>query len=497
MKKNKVLIVYAGREAILPRVPTSLVVLAAYIREHGFEPYLFDTRIDKNIPWDLSDFLAVGISSMTVGLKYGIEVVKEIKKKHPNMIFIWGGVHITFFPEQSAKSEYVDIVIKSEGEESFLEVLQALQKNKSLDKIKGITYFDKKKQDIVNNPNREFIDLNKLPFPAYDLIDINKYADKNDGFNYETSRGCPNRCTFCYVNAFHYNKWRAKSVDKVLDEIEKIIKIYKVKKLIFKEDNVFVDKKRVFSIAQGFIDRKFNIEWEATVKANYIAYYSDKEMKLLKESGLCQAAIGGESGSERILKLIQKDITKEEIKKAVLNCLKADIRPIIAFMIGIPGESEKIDLPKTIEIFSELKNLVKDPSNMHLAFTIYTPYPGTSLYKEAINLGYKPPKNFEDWTNWSYNDTDNTPWLSYRLKRKLETISIIVRFWYYLSMIKHFSKEYQKEKIQFGFLSKILFKLGIPILKTSAYLRWKTKFFYFPYEWDLFRWYRDIKTEIH
>src|SRR3989344_3944336 len=101
MKKNKVLIVYAGREAILPRLPTSLVVLAAYIREQGFEPYLFDTRIDKNIPWDLSDFLAVGISSMTVGLKYGIEVVKEIKKKHPNMIFIWGGVHVTFFPEQS------------------------------------------------------------------------------------------------------------------------------------------------------------------------------------------------------------------------------------------------------------------------------------------------------------------------------------------------------------------------------------------------------------
>lgn len=90
--KNKVLLVYVGEEARLPRLPTNLVVLAAYLRDNGFKPYIFDTRVDRKIDQDLSDFLAVGVSAMTVGLKYGIKVVENIKRKHPDMKFIWGGI---------------------------------------------------------------------------------------------------------------------------------------------------------------------------------------------------------------------------------------------------------------------------------------------------------------------------------------------------------------------------------------------------------------------
>lgn len=364
-------------------------------------------------------------------------------------------------------------------------------------KIKGITYLDDKK-GVINNPDREFMDMNKLPFPAYDIVDMRKYADVTDGFNYESSRGCPHRCGFCYTHLFHHRRWRAKSVEKVLDEVEKIIKKYRIKKLLFVEDNVFVDKKRVMAIAKGFVDRKFNIEWEAMARANYIAYYSDEEMNLLKKSGWWNAAIGGESGSDRILKLIQKDITRDEIKKAVVNCLKAGVQPQISFIVGIPGEDEKEDLPKTLRFYHELKGLAKNPEDVEInAMHVFTPYPGAPLYEEAIKLGYKAPNTFEEWANWLFSDVRNTPWMSHRKKRKLQTISIIARFWFYLDRIKHFSKRYQKEKIKLDFFGKILFKLGIPLLKASAYLRWKTEFFYFPYEWDLFRWYREKKTEIN
>ena len=492
--KNKVLLVYAGEKARLPRLPTNLVVLAAYLRENGFDPYIFDTRVDDKIEYDLNDFLAVGISAMTVGLKYGIDIIDFIentKSKDSNIKFIWGGHHVTFFPEQSAESKYVDIVVRSEGEESFLEVLQALQKNKSLSNIKGINYMDDGK--VISNPDREFIDMNKLPFPAYDLVDMDKYADITDGFNYESSRGCVSRCKFCYVHIFHKRKWRAKSVSKVLDEVERIIKEYKIKKLLFVEDNVFVDKKRALAIAQGFIDRKFNIEWEAMARANYIAYYTDDEMKMLKESGWWNAAIGGESGSERMLKLIQKDITKEELKTAAKKCLDVGIQPQVSFMSGTPGETKE-DLHDTLDFYFELKSLGDVEIN---GMFVYTPYPGTPLYQEAIKLGYVPPSTFEEWSDFEYGTPSNTPWMSRTLKRKLETISIIVRFWYYNDRIKHFSERYREGKIKWNIMGKTLRILGTPILRASAYMRWKTRIFYFPYEWDMFRWYRDKKTEIN
>jgi radical SAM superfamily enzyme YgiQ (UPF0313 family) len=495
--KNKVLLVYAGEKTRLPRLPIGIIVLAAYIREHGFDPYIFDTRVDEKIPWALDDFLAVGVSAMSINLKYGIKVVEEIKKEYPSMIFIWGGCHVTFLPEQSVKSKYVDIVVKGEGEESLLEVLQVLQKNELPKEVKGVAYFDKEKQTVINNPNREFIDMDDLPFPAYDLVDINKYADMGDQFSYESSRGCSHRCTFCYVHIFHNRKWRTKSINKILDEVGRLIKEYKIKRLHFIDDNVFLDKKRILAITKGFIDRKFGIEWQAMARANYIAYYSDEEMKFLKKSGWWNALIGGESGSDRILKMIQKDITTEEIKKSVIKCIHAGIKPMVSFMIGFPGEDEKVDLPKTLKFYSELKSLAKNTEDIEInGLFIYTPYPGTPLYDKAIKIGYKPPENFEGWTNWLFNDTSNIPWSSRRLKMKLSAISTIVRFWYYLERIKDYSKRYQEEKVQLGFLGKILFKIGIPILKVSAHLRWKTGFFYFPYEWDLFRWYRDRHTEV-
>ena len=480
MIKNKVLLVYAGEEARLPRLPTNLVVLAAYIREHNFEPYIFDTRVGSKLP-DLEDFLAVGISAMTVGVKYGIDVAKKIKINYPNLKIIWGGPHVTFFPEQSLESKYVDGVVMREGEEGFLEVLKAMKENKPYDKI----------------IDKEFMDLEKLPFPAYDLIDMSKYASVNDGFNYESSRGCVNRCSFCYVHLFHKRRWRAKSVKKVLDEIERIIKEYKIKKLLFVEDNVFVDKKRILDIAQGFLDRNFNIEWEAMVRADYLAKYTKDEMRLLKESGWWNAAIGGESGSERMLKLITKDITREDIKKAVLNCLDVGVQPQVSFIMGIPGEKEE-DRIITMDFYDELKRLTSNPEDVELnAFFIYTPYPGTPLYEKAIELGYEAPKTFEEWADWKFSDIKNVPWIDYKLRRKLETISIIVRFWFYLDRIKHFSKEYQKQKLNIGVLGKILMKIGIPLLKVSARLRWDNRFFYFPYEWDIFRWYRERSTEIN
>ena len=478
--KNKVLLIYAGEEARLPRLPTNLLVLAAYIREQGFEPFIFDTRVDIELP-DLKDFLVVGISAMTVGIKYGIDVVKKIKEKHPNIKFIWGGPHVTFFPEQSLKSKYVDVVVMREGEEGLLEVLNAMRDNKPYEKI----------------IDKEFMDLEKLPFPAYDLVDMDKYASINDGFNYESSRGCPSRCNFCYVHLFHKRRWRAKSVKKVLDEVERIIQEYKIKKLLFVEDNVFVNKKRAMNIAQGFIDRKFNIEWEAMARADYLAKYTEEEMKLLKQSGWWNAAIGGESGSEDLLKLIQKDITTKEIKQSVINCLKVGVQPQVSFIMGIPGERRE-DRIKTLDFYNELKGLAENPDDVEInAFFIYTPYPGTPLYEKAIELGYKAPQTLEEWADWKFSDINNVPWIDRKLRRELETISIIVRFWFYLDRIKHFSKEYQKQKLNIGVLGKILMKIGIPLLKASARLRWDYRFFYFPYEWDLFRWYRERSTEIN
>ena len=167
----------------------------------------------------------------------------------PSCPLVWGGVHPTLLPEQTASNDFVDIVVRGEGELIIKDLANALTENRPIEVVAGITYAIN--GTIKSNPDGQIIDLDAIPIALpYELLQMDRYPSFKSGrFHIQTSRGCPHRCGFCYNSIFNKNRWRGKAAKRVLDEIEYILKKYPHIKIIDPiDDNVFVDELRVEEI---------------------------------------------------------------------------------------------------------------------------------------------------------------------------------------------------------------------------------------------------------
>ncbi|MCP4652153.1 MAG: B12-binding domain-containing radical SAM protein [Candidatus Omnitrophica bacterium] len=477
--KGKVLLIYPGPKTKLPRLPMSCIVLAAHLRQKNFQVDILDTRLDSLDNQDFSDYLCVGISSMSgVQLKHAVNAATSIKANYPNLPLVWGGAHVSFYPEISAADDLVDYVVRGEGEESFIEVIERVIINKEFQAIDGAIFYREGK--CYSGGNREFIDPDTLAFPAYDLVDLAKYADYIEGFSYETSRGCPYRCRFCYNLLFHDRKWRKKSSEKVITELKRIKNDLGARKLYFIDDNFMVSLPRVKEICAGI--KNEGINWAAAARANYLAKYDRSDFAVLKESGCLYLQCGAESGSVTELEHIHKDITPREIIDTAKNCIDGGIMPVFSFMIGMPNETEQ-DRLATLDIYDQI---MKVSSKIEInGIFVYTPYPGTSLYAEALALGYQQNKTFQDWINWSFSDAKVIPWLNRKLRASLQAIETLSTYKFYIHRMNFYSKEFRRKKL--GKLGCFLYGLVIPVMNLSANFRWKHRFFDFAWEWRFWK----------
>ena len=226
-------------------------------------------------------------------IKYALEFAHFVRVQNPSCPIVWGGVHPTLLPEQTATNDYVDIVVRGEGELIIKDLANKLALNQSLEDVAGITY--NINGSIKSNPDGKIIDLNAVPIALpYDLLQMDKYPSVRSGrFHIQTSRGCPHRCGFCYNSFFNKNKWRAKSAKRVLDEIEYILNRFPHVKIIDPiDDNVFVDKKRVEDICHGLIDRKLDVQWRGNCRFDYMSTYSKDFLELLVQSGCVELDFG-------------------------------------------------------------------------------------------------------------------------------------------------------------------------------------------------------------
>ena len=273
----------------------------------------------------------VGISTMTgPNLISAIQISKFVKE-NSNALVVWGGIHASLLPGQTLENPLVDIVVKGEGEITFVELADAIINKKHLKGILGVWY----KEDgvIKSNPDRPPVDLNKLPPVPYELLDdIEKYIwVREDGvrvINYMSSRGCPQLCTFCYVASFYNSRWKQLDAKRVLDDFEYLIDRFKVGHIYINDDNFFVNLLRVKEIAQGMLDRKFDISWDVLgAHAQTTARMTDELIKLLDKSRLTGLLTGVESGSPRILELVKKNITVQMVIDANKKFIVTGIIP--------------------------------------------------------------------------------------------------------------------------------------------------------------------------
>ena len=215
-ENKEVLLIYPGKfsKTIKSEIPLQLLILAAILQHHGFRSKILDMRVEdyKNI--DLNQTLCIGISSMTgMMISKGLDFAKYARSQNPSIPLIWGGVHPSLLPEETVSDPLVDIVVRGEGELTLLEIVYNLTIGHPIDNIQGITY--KKRNQIINNPSRDFFDLDSIPIELpYDLIDINLYDVSS--FPLHTGRGCPHRCAFCYNLSYHAMSYRYKSPKRIL-----------------------------------------------------------------------------------------------------------------------------------------------------------------------------------------------------------------------------------------------------------------------------------------
>lgn len=398
--------------------PTGLYKIASYCKDK-YNILVLDERIVDDIELEIRNIikeskklLCIGLSVMTGSqIKYALTISKVFKNEIP---IVWGGMHPTISVE-TIENNYIDYTIQGDGEEAFLNLLDFLNKKNIHNKLFTTKSNISKKYNIFSNfsESSEYIDFKTYPIDE-------KYFSKRDGmkkaFNLETSRGCPYNCKFCHNSTTKY--YKNIDTELIIKTIEKLLIEYNIDGIIFQEDDFFANSKRLNRILTHLTSLK--LSWKANCRINYIKKLVDKGFMEIIEKANCKVLqFGIESGSDRILKLLNKKITVSEIIRTNKILSEYSIKVRYNFIVGFPLETSN-DIELTLRLIDRLK---KDNPNVEEPFVnIYTPYPGTDMYELAIKEGFIPPKNLEGWINFSWNKS-NLEWLKPEEREYIENIS--------------------------------------------------------------------------
>lgn len=471
----KILLLYPSMKLVGNRFPYSLLPLAAVLLQNKHTVRIVDSQVEDYRSVDPANYDLVGISTLSgPQIKSALEIATYVRNKAPHIPIVWGGVHPSLTSKQTIQNSYVDIVCKGEGEQTLIELVDALENKNPLSIVKGII-FKNSNGEIFETPDREFINLNELPMLPYHLLKLDKYSEfkrKPSLIYMESSRGCPHRCGFCYSVAMHKRKWRCKTADRVVNEMEYFLRTYTVDEIWFTDDEFAASEKRVLEIANEIIKRNIKVKWVLNSRFNYATKYDKDFLDILKKSGCHILAFGGESGSQRVLDFIKKDITIEDMKNTVINLSNNGIGCGVNFMAGFPGETKE-DIFKTFSLIDELVNI--NPNIGIASIMIFTPLPGTYLYDVACQNGFKSPDTLEKWGDYRYNDIDNLPWVSSEIKSLLRTISLLTRF-------DFTSTKYRGAGI---LENRKILKIAHRLLWKLANIRWRYKYFSLAFEWRI------------
>jgi radical SAM superfamily enzyme YgiQ (UPF0313 family) len=279
-------------------------------------------------------------------------------------------------------------VVIGEGEVTSVELAQALEGEKSLSEVKGIGYKENGMIKIIER--RPFIqDLDNYAV-NWDLVDIHRYIGPWGGLKrvlqFVTSRGCPHQCGFCYNLEFNQRKWRAHSVDFVVSQILQLKQRYDLKGVRFWDDNFFANKTRAFEIIE-----RIDMPYYAEARIDYV----DEEFaRKLAETKCIYLLTGIESGSDRILKMINKNVSVSQIKESVKTLAKYPLVRVSGSIIFAYPTEKQDEFLSTIRLIVDLLDI---KSYMDFTTGFYMPYPGSDLYELAVKEGFKPPARTEDW----------------------------------------------------------------------------------------------------
>ncbi len=389
-----------GLWSILPS--RGLLSLAACLRKNGCDVNYIDADFENLSSEEVIARLScygsnvVGITMNTFQVKSGIELAKSIKLYDPHIKIIFGGPHPSALPSQTLiDCPEAAVVCIGESEETVVELTKTIENKLDLANVMGISY--RVSDKICNNTARPSIkDLDSIPIPAYDLAgDIKRYPGaqpvlKPPSMHIMASRGCPFSCIFCTKSVWG-NTVRFRSPEKIVDEVEFLHSKHGINEIFFQDDTMNINRKWFFKVCDEIIKRELNKKLVFKTSFRVNRHLVDSELlQKAKTAGFWMVFYGVESGNQKVLDIVKKGTTIEEIKRAFLLTHKAGMKTIAAFMIGNVGDTVET-VNDSIELAKELKSEVS-------GFSPATPLPGTKFYEIAKKKGWITCNDFSKWS---------------------------------------------------------------------------------------------------
>lgn len=399
----------------LKMVPTGIAYLAAFVRQAGIEVRILDQYAEclplDHISQRIAEFAPdlIGYSATTPNYFAAITMLREVRKRHPGIKTVMGGQHPSIFAEVTLGNAEVDFVIRDEGEHSLLALCRAIGSGSSdYAGIPGLSY-KTTAGVIMHNEKTAQVDVNALPFPAYDLLPMRLYSSPSytkfatPVYQMIASRGCPYHCTYC-INA-ELNiaaKYRRRQVDSVLDEMELLVNQYGARQVQFWDPIFPLGHAHAQEFCDKLMERGLHkkIVWNSTTRAETLR---PETIKLLAQAGCKGLGFGIESGVPELLDSVKKKFDFDKVRDICRLARREGMVVTGAFILGFPGETramsrQTIDFAKSLDIH-------------YAQFSIMVPYPGTPLYRELEAKGEIQPADEKDFSrfNQSIGLTENKP----------------------------------------------------------------------------------------
>ncbi len=370
----------------IQNVPLNYLHLAAYLRQQGHEPHILDMVLDDVTPGYVDRYLrdhsigVVGIGCMTCELPQAVEEAKRLKSVHPGIRIVFGGPHPSGDPEECLRTGAVDYVAVGEGEAPLHELLAHLKNGREPDRIQGLWRLEG--GTVTPAGSAPVPDIEELPVPAYDLLDLEKYFQLDSPWHFPKSRravqfiserGCPYQCSYCHE--IHTKKFRGLSADKVVDQLEWLTREYDVREFMIVDDIFNFDLNRAKQVCRGIIDRKLDIhlQFPNGVRGDR---FDEELVALMKQAGTHFMAVAIETVSEKYQKLIRKNLKIDRALQTIHWARKYEIEVSGFFMIGFPGETQK-------EVSETLEFAVNAPLDS-IFISLVAPFKGTKLRTDML-----------------------------------------------------------------------------------------------------------------
>ncbi len=423
---------------ISSEVPLGLAYIAAYLEEKGQEVEIIDLMLSPNPVKDLNNKIKrfqpelFGLTAFTVEICNAHKIAELIKKSSTNPIVI-GGLHASALPIETLNEfQSFDISVFGEGEIPMLNIISSLESDADLSSIKGVCYREKSGQIKKNSPQSLIENLDTLPFPARHKIKIYEYRPLMENYKrlpttgVSTSRGCPYNCTFCSKSVYGIS-YRYRSAENVVEELKECINRYKIRDFKFYDECLTVPRKRMISFCRSILKERLDITWNCYSRVDTI----DKELlRIMKRAGCYHVKYGVESGTKRVLKLINKRINLKQAYSTIRMTSEVGLSSKVSFMLGQPSETAE-EVEKTIEFAKIL-------SPDYVTFSVTKPFPGTKIFNDAME------NNDLIHTDWQLYGLDSAPILKNQIKSEILQNYIIKAYREFYLRPKYFLKRLKR-----------------------------------------------------